>query len=136
MSNKVQHLEFIQGVVNRMASNSFQLKGWSVVLVSALFALGAKDADVTFVYLAYLPAAAFWILDGYFLHQERLFRRLYDAVRVRPGNDSDFSMKTTEFVKDEQSWPRVCFSKTLLAFHGVVLSAIVVTMAAMTAFKQ
>ncbi len=41
MEAKLKHLEMIQGVVNRMASNSFQLKGWSVVLVSALFALAA-----------------------------------------------------------------------------------------------
>lgn len=28
MENKIKHLEFIQGVINRMANNSFMLKGW------------------------------------------------------------------------------------------------------------
>ena len=41
-----KHLELIQGVINRMAGNSFHLKGWSVVLVSALFALAASNAKV------------------------------------------------------------------------------------------
>ena len=39
MNNKHKHLELIQGVINRLSTNSFLLKGWSVVLVSALFAL-------------------------------------------------------------------------------------------------
>ena len=31
MQQKLKHLEFIQGVINRLATNSFQMKGWSVV---------------------------------------------------------------------------------------------------------
>ena len=49
MDSKLKHLEFIQGVINRLSTNSFLLKGWSVVLVSALFALSANDANVTFI---------------------------------------------------------------------------------------
>jgi len=43
-----------------------------------MLALAAKDTRFLFVYLAYFSAIAFWGLDGYFLHQERLFRKLYD----------------------------------------------------------
>jgi len=54
--NKQQkHLEMILRVVERMSTNSFLLKGWTVTLVSALFALSARDANVAFVYLCYLP---------------------------------------------------------------------------------
>ena len=45
MDNKVNHLEMIQGVISRMASNSFALKGWAVTLVAGIFALSSKDAD-------------------------------------------------------------------------------------------
>ena len=34
MDAKVKHLEFIQHVVNRLATDSFRLKGWAVVLAS------------------------------------------------------------------------------------------------------
>ncbi len=115
----------IQGVINRMASNSFFLKGWSVILVSALFALAAKDSNIHFVLLAYFPALAFWILDGYFLQQERLFRKLYDRVRVKKNEDIDFSMDTS-VVKKVKCWFCVCFSKTLLIFHGVIIATICV----------
>ena len=122
MEEKIKHLEMIQGIINRMANNSFLLKGWSVILVSALFALTAKDSNKTFILLAYFPALAFWILDGYFLQQERLFRKLYDKAREMKNEDIDFSMDTSIVEKD--CWFCVCFSKTLLIFHGVIIAAI------------
>ena len=67
MENKRKHLELIQGIINRMAGNSFLLKGWSVTLVSAVFALSAKDANHAYFSIAYFPVIMFWILDGYFL---------------------------------------------------------------------
>ena len=82
MDNKRTHLELIQGIINRLSTNSFVLKGWSVVLVSALFALAAPESRPAFVYLAYIPTVVFWGLDGYFLWQERLYRALYDHVRM------------------------------------------------------
>ena len=88
MESKTKHLEMIQGVINRLSTNSFLLKGWSVVLVSALFALSAGDSNPAFIFLAYIPALVFWGLDGYFLWEERKFRKLYDRVRTldEPGN--------------------------------------------------
>ena len=128
MENKRTHLAMIQGVVNRLAQDSFLLKGWSVVLVSALFALAANSSNQYFVYLAYFPAIAFWILDGYFLWQERLFRALYDKVRVLNEDDIDFSMDTTELKADNKSRSEAIFSKTLLIFHGTIIGSIVIVM--------
>lgn len=129
MDQKLKHLELIQGVINRLSSNSFLLKGWSVVLVSALFALAAPESRTAFVYLAYIPACVFWGLDGYFLWQERLYRALYDHVRSKPDNEIDFSMNTNS-VKDgtKLSWAEATLSRTLVAFHGVLIVAIIVVM--------
>ena len=33
MEAKLKHLEFMQGVINRLATDSFRVKGWVVVLV-------------------------------------------------------------------------------------------------------
>lgn len=126
--NKRSHLEMIQGVVNRLSQNSFLLKGWSVILVSALMTLAAKDSNLVFIFLAYFPALVFWFLDGYFLWQERLFRALYDYVRNLNEENIDFSMNTS-IVKDKvDSWIKVSRSKTLRIFHGVVLFSIIVVM--------
>ena len=129
--SREKHLELIQGVINRMAGNSFHLKGWSVVLVSALFALAGNDKAVYFVYLAFLPAIAFWVLDGYFLWQERMYRRLYDAVRAGEDPTSDFSMNAYRYRTEVNSWLNTCFSTTLLIFHGMVLDAVLIVMALM-----
>lgn len=129
MDQKLKHLELIQGVINRLSTNSFLLKGWSVVLVSALFALAAPESRTAFVYLAYIPAVVFWGLDGYFLWQERLYRALYDHVRSQPDAEIDFSMDTSSFRSGSAGgWPGAVLSRTLLAFHGVLLISIVVVM--------
>ena len=122
------HLEMIQGVINRLSQNSFLLKGWSVVLVSSLFALAAFNSNPLFVYLTYLPVISFWGLDGYFLWQERLFRALYNHVRRLETGKVDFSMDTSLVTSQVASIVAVTFSKTLLAFHGTLFSAVVVIM--------
>ena len=129
MDRKLKHLDFIQGVVNRLSTNSFLLKGWSVVLVSALFALSANNSKAEFIFLAYIPAFTFWGLDGYFLSQERKYRMLYEKVRILHPDDIDFSMDTEEFnVSSEVDWFSSTLSKTLISFHGTLIVAIVVVM--------
>ena len=128
MEAKLKHLEMIQGVINRMAGNSFLLKGWSVTLTSALFALAANDSNPFFVYLAYFPCATFWSLDGYFLRQERLYRKLYQAVSKKQPSDIDFSMNAILYENEVDSWFSTCFSVTLRIFHGTVFGTIVIIM--------
>lgn len=128
MENKRAHLQMLQAVITRMSTDSFLLKGWSVLLVSALFALAAADSQKGFVYLAYFPAVAFWLLDAHYLRQERLFRKLYDRVRVLDEVDVDFSMNTSVVEKEVASWSAVAFSVTIATFHGVVIGSILVVM--------
>lgn len=128
MSKKQAHLEMIQGIVNRLSHNSFLLKGWTVVLVSALFALAAKDKNMLFIYLAYFPCISFWCLDAYFLWQERLFRALYDHVRTMKEDDIDYSMNVKHAEIINITWSKAFLSKTLLLFHGVILISIIIIM--------
>lgn len=124
MENKRKHLEMIQAIVNRLAQSSFLLKGWNVVIVSALFTLAAKDAKPACVYLAYFPVLAFWALDAYFLSQERLYRRLYDSVRVLQEEDIDFSMDISPLRPAAPGGREAFFSRTLMTFHGAILLTI------------
>lgn len=128
MENKRAHLQMLQSVITRMSTDSFLLRGWSVFLVSALFALAASGSQELFVYLAYFPAIAFWLLDAYYLRQERLFRKLYDRVRTQDEADVDFSMDTSVVEKEVDSWAGVAFSATLRIFHGTVIGSILVVM--------
>ncbi|MEM7063645.1 MAG: hypothetical protein AAF572_10835 [Cyanobacteria bacterium P01_B01_bin.77] len=124
MDNKLAHLEMIQAIVNRLANNSFLLKGWSISLVSAFLAFAASGENSALVFAACFPAIIFWVLDAYFLHQERLFRKLYDHVRLTPPEAIDFSMNISIVLGQVPSWSRVGFSKTLVIFHGMVLISV------------
>lgn len=129
MEKKLKHLEMIQGVINRMAHCSFLLKGWSVILVSGLFALAAKESNQLFVYIAYLPVLAFWILDGYYLYQERLYRNLYGQVRKQEPEEIDLGMDATGFQgQGGASWYESIMSKTMLLFHGILVLTIIIVM--------
>lgn len=48
MDNEIIHkeIDLIQGVINRMAQNSFLLKGWTITIIVAVLAL-TKDTLVT-----------------------------------------------------------------------------------------
>ena len=115
MESKIAYLQMIQAVIARMAGNSFLIKGWSVTLVAALFALAAANTNALFVYLAYFPSFMFWALDAYFLRQERLFRKLYDDVRAS-DEPVDFSMNTEPFARQVNSTWSVAWSCTLRLF--------------------
>ena len=125
---KLKHLEFIQSVVSRLAGNSFLLKGWSVTLVAALFALAARDADKKYIVVAYFPVLVFWILDAYFLSQEGRFRGLYDAVRAKKEEEIDFSMDTEPFAVGKTGWIATFFSKTLFIFYGSMILLMILIM--------
>lgn len=123
--DRIKHLELIQGVVARMAGNSFLLRGWSVTVASGLFALAAKDANARFSWLAVLPILAFWNLDAYFLRQERLFRKLYDHVRTASDDTLDldpFGLNVSEFNSQVRSWWMVLMNPTVAGLHGVLLA--------------
>ena len=117
-SDKHKHLEFVQAAINRMASNLFILKGWSITLIAALFALSAKDSNKFYILIAYFPLFIFWSLDGYFLSQERKFRALYDYVRMLNEKKIDFSMDTRPFSTDTRNtWSGAMLSRTLVTYY-------------------
>lgn len=126
MEEKTKHLEFINQVINRMNSNSFLIKGWMVTLISALFALATKEANIKFALISYISIPAFWLLDGYYLSRERQYRSLYDEVRTK--SETDFNMDASKFDKDHNRWIPTTFSTTLLVFYPAVIAVTLVVM--------
>ena len=125
MNDKQKHLEFIQNAINRMAGNSFLLKGWTVLLIAALFAFFARFGEAEYAFIVVVPVLTFWALDGFFLSQERLFRSLYDNVRLRQDSDVDYSMDTSEFrTLPRNGWLKSTFSRTLLLFYGILFGVV------------
>lgn len=125
-SGRLKHLEMLQQVITRMANNSFLIKGWSLTLLAALLTLALRDRIYHLLWVSIIPVTMFWILDGYFLRQERLFRKLYDKYRAQDQDSpSDFSMNTSEFDPNVSSWVGTIFSMTLNVFHGTIFFIVI-----------
>lgn len=126
---QVKHIDLITNTIERLARNSFQLKAWTILIISAVFALAANMVDYRFFLIGLVPAISFWGLDGYYLWQERLFRKLFDKVRTGTHDDETdgpFSMNTTPYKGEVASWRRVLVSRTLLYFYLPIVVAIAV----------
>ncbi len=72
----IEELKILQSVINRMAQNSLECKKWTFAL--AVGVLSLKIDAISHLYgLCVLGVllACFYLLDVYYLTQERLFRK-------------------------------------------------------------
>ena len=105
-TERLAHLQMIQGVISRMATCSFAVKQWAVALVAV-----AGTLDLTslggFSWTLPVPLLALWLLDAWYLDQERLYRDLYDYVRAGndtlPGDEHPFGMKATSLPAEHRT---------------------------------
>ena len=72
------HLQIMQGVINRMATNSASCKAWCITLVSAILVIVADKGKPNYAYIGLLPTVLFLALDAYYLALERAFRASYN----------------------------------------------------------
>lgn len=133
MDKEILHkeIDLIQNVINRMANNSFLLKGWLITLIAVILAL-TKDSllstDLTYLSLILcLPVIVFWYLDAFFLHKEKCYRKLYDwVVENRKNSDEHlYSLNYKRFKSDVSNVAGIMFTWTLLPFYGLTLSILI-----------
>lgn len=133
MSNeKLKHLEFIQNIITRMNTNSFQLKGWNITIVSAILAIFASTKNYYFLLCAIFPSIIFWFLDTYYLMQERKFRGLYNdvaGISDKPKEIKTFAMRPDLYTKDtdvKYSFSDVFWSTTICRLYLSIIILITV----------
>ncbi|AWS45913.1 hypothetical protein DKM19_36080 [Streptosporangium sp. 'caverna'] len=120
--DQVKHLEFIQATINRISGNSFLIKGWTLTVTSALLAFATSSSNWHIALTSFVPLVAFWLLDSYFLRQERLFRGLYNDARRPNSSVEPFSMDLHTY-RSKISYSRSIWSFTLTLFYGGLLMA-------------
>ena len=126
---KKQHLEFIQNAITRMNTNSFQIKGMAVAIVSALLAVYVATNNVAFIFLGIVPTILFWLLDSYYLQLERKYRVLYNDVISRNPETIDFKLGVGKSkAEDKTFFFQSLMSRTEFWFYfpTAILVAIVV----------
>lgn len=120
----------LQVVIARLGNDSFLVKGWAVTIVGAFLGFAVDSRDCTLALSALAPAVIFWGLDAYFLHAERLFRKLYERVAAGDAAIEPFFMSATsasflETIGETrgEGWSAVVWSITLGAFYGALIVA-------------
>jgi hypothetical protein len=126
MDEKIAHLTFIQGVINRMAANSFLVKGWTIALVAALLAIAADKITLTYTAIVLFPVLLFWWLDTFYLIQEKLYRKLYEEVSLKTNDEINFDMNVSIFRSEISSFKEIAFSKSVGPFYLVIIALLVV----------
>lgn len=122
--DKRKHLEMLQGVINRMASNSFLFKGWSITIIAGISAFAAKDSIGALMVIPIVSTVLFWCVDAYYLMLERAFREHYNNVATRDPSNIDYSMKVSE--TSFLWWVKTFFGRPVLVlFYGTVLAMLI-----------
>ena len=128
-----KEIDLIQGVITRMANNSFMLKGWILSLIAVLLALTDQTIVATkltyFNFILILPVIVFWYLDAFFLHKEKCYRKLYHWVIANRLTSDEFlySLDYSRFEKLEKSvWKIMFCNRTLFPFYGLIAIALIV----------
>jgi hypothetical protein len=131
MSNpNIKHLEFIQAVITRMNTNSFQVKTWTITTTAALLAVYAGTKNALFVLVAVVPVAISWMLDSYYLTQERRFRGLYNdvaGISPEPQALKPFEMRPDLYVGGKFSYRNVFVSPTIIVLYLPLLAFLLAT---------
>lgn len=129
---KIAHLQMIQGVIGRMASDTQTLKTLAITVAAAIVALAQGGGAITtwLALLGIVPTLLFWWLTAHALRIERAYRALYDAVR-KDEPVEPFAMEWRPYQKKVDNPLKLAFSgSVLLPYLGVIMILIVVAVIA------
>jgi hypothetical protein len=118
-SDRVKHLEMIQAVITRLASEAALSKGWALTVSSGLFGFAAHSLSPWVAAVGILLVLAFWWLSAYYLRAERQYRSLFDRVRKCDETVEIFCMDARG--ERGASWRKILCSPTLGIFYGVIV---------------
>lgn len=121
--DKKEHLKMIENIITRMANNSFQLKSWTVSLITAILIFVDLKKQVCFIWIIFIPIIVFWVLDAYYLQLERKYRKLYNSVQKDYVNKTNkvslFDMSTQKFNVDKII--KIMFSKSICPIYFFII---------------
>jgi hypothetical protein len=72
-----RHLDNIQAVITRHNSNSFMIKGWAITVCTGVLTVAGTWKEPIIALITLVPILVFWLLDSYYLANERCYVSLY-----------------------------------------------------------
>lgn len=130
-----KEIDLLQSCIDRMAKNSFMIKGWFVSIYAVILALLPEKVDVMLLCVVLIVVnILFWYLDGVYLRDEKIFRRIYQwVVEARKQNDRELMYQLElNLYKNKigtmDSVGKIMFSKSLFIFYAILLAVLLVVM--------
>ena len=130
-----KEIDLLQSCIDRMAKNSFMIKGWFVSIYAVILALLPEKVDVRLLCVVLIVVnILFWYLDGVYLRDEKIYRRIYQwVVEARKQNDRELMYQLElNLYKNKigtmDSVGKIMFSKSLFIFYAIPLAVLVVVM--------
>lgn len=133
-----KEIDLIQGCINRMAQNSFIVKGWLISLIAVVLALLPQNFDIKLLcVVGLLITICFWYLDGYFLKIERLYRWKYEWIILKrlgttkwsydlnPYNNNMWLPNKDGSNKQTPKDIEIMFSKTIMPIYLPIIVVII-----------
>lgn len=125
-SSTVQsYLGFLQNIITRMANNSSNCKAWSITIVSTILVVIVDKKQPSYIWISIVPIILFFILDSYYLAQERGFRDVYKKFvqklhSNRATNQDLFVIKGLTGWKLYKNIFASAFSISIIPFYGIL----------------
>ena len=129
-----KEIDLIQSCINRMAQNSFIVRGWAITLITFALALISKSIDLKLLCgILLVVAICFWYLDAFFLKMERMYRWKYEWVITNRQHNDAYQFDLNPYNKDmwatdqlgkarkEPQIITVMFSKTLIPVYVTLI---------------
>ena len=98
-----KEIDLIQACINRLAQNSFIVKGWTITLITVILALLPEKIDIRLLCAIVIVATVcFWYLDAFFLRTERLYRWKYEWVIANRPKSEEYCYDLNPY--NEKMW--------------------------------
>ncbi len=134
-----KHLEFLQNNINRMNQCSFQMKGWTITIASALITIfvstisSEHPGNKIYLFAAIAASTLFWCLDSLYLSKERKFIGIYnDVIGVGNGeNRPAIVVKEYEIPVEKYNECYYCIFRAMVStseaiLYGAIIAGLIV----------
>jgi methyl coenzyme M reductase subunit C-like uncharacterized protein (methanogenesis marker protein 7) len=109
-SSAVQnHINILQNIITRMASNSANSKTWAITIISAIIVLLIDKNKIDMIDTAYIPLAMFFFLDCFYLGLEKYFRDEYKNF-IDKLKTSSFDFDDIYNIKGPGLCDKICYT--------------------------
>ena len=120
------YLQFLQNNISRMNTNSAQVKGWCITIVTALLAIFAAIKNPLFLVLCLVPIILFCFLDARYLQQEHKFVEMYNSyIKDAESKPNTYEMPMKSYSKGLKGFFKALFSWAVVPVYGLIAIMVV-----------